>query len=43
MDVVGYVNNVIYFRWCELVRIIYFEKIDIDFSFRDGVGFILGW
>ncbi len=43
MDAAGHVNNVIYLRWCESARITYFEKIDIDLSFRDGVGPILGW
>lgn len=43
MDAAGHVNNVTYLRWCESARIAYFEKVDIDLSFSDGVGPILGW
>lgn len=43
MDAAGHVNNVIYLRWCESVRIAYFEQVGIDLSFKNGVGPILGW
>ena len=42
MDANGHVNNIIYFRYFESVRIAYFEKLDsINFQREKGIGPIL--
>ena len=42
MDAFQHVNNIVYFRYFENVRIAYFEKIDvIKFMTRTGIGPIL--
>ncbi|MGK0365936.1 MAG: acyl-CoA thioester hydrolase [Saprospiraceae bacterium] len=44
MDVAGHINNLIYLRWTESGRIVYFEKMGMDTSFTSGeAGPILGW
>jgi len=44
MDAARHVNNTIYLRWCESVRIAYFEAMGMDVSFTGmDVGPILGW
>ncbi len=42
MDSAQHVHNVIYLRLAEAGRISYFEKTDIDISFKE-IGPILGW
>jgi acyl-CoA thioester hydrolase len=42
MDAFLHVNNVVYFRYFETVRIAYFEKLDVlDYMNRTGIGPIL--
>lgn len=42
MDAMGHVNNIIYFRYFESVRIAYFQKLKLnEFQKRTGVGPIL--
>ena len=42
MDANGHVNNIVYFRYFESVRIAYFEKLDFTNLRREGgIGFIL--
>lgn len=44
MDSANHVNNLIYLRWGESGRLIYFKKIGIDISFKSAnAGPILGW
>ena len=44
MDSANHVNNTIYLRWCESVRISYFAAMGMDISFTgEEVGPILGW
>lgn len=43
MDVADHVNNIIYLKWSETARVAYFEKINMDTSFRGNQGPILGW
>lgn len=44
MDAAAHVNNLVYMRWTESARIIYFEKMGMDTSFTSGeAGPILGW
>lgn len=44
MDAAAHVNNLIYLRWSESGRIVYFEKMGMDTSFNSGdAGPILGW
>ena len=44
MDAAQHVNNLIYLRWGESARILYFEKTGIDTTFnRKSIGPILGW
>jgi len=44
MDAAAHVNNLIYLRWSESGRIVYFEKMGMDTSFSSGeAGPILGW
>ena len=43
MDAARHVNNLIYLRWAESARIIYFEKMDLPTSFTGKQGPILGW
>lgn len=44
MDAANHVNNLIYLKWTETARILYFEKVGIDISFRSAdAGPILGW
>ena len=42
MDAMGHVNNIIYFRYFESVRIDYFRKLDlIGYQRETGIGPIL--
>jgi len=42
MDAMGHVNNIIYFRYFETVRIEYFNKLDmLGYSWDTGIGPIL--
>ena len=43
MDAANHVNNLIYLRWGESARIIYFEKMNLPTSFTGKQGPILGW
>jgi acyl-CoA thioester hydrolase len=44
MDAARHVNNLVYMRWGESARLIYFEQMGMDVSFSLGsVGPILGW
>jgi len=44
LDAANHVNNLTYMKWTESARILYFNKIGIDTSFRsDEAGPILGW
>lgn len=44
MDSANHVNNLIYLRWGESIRILYFQKMNMDTSFSaGGTGPILGW
>ena len=44
MDAANHVNNLVYIKWTETARILYFEKIGMDTSFRSAdAGPILGW
>ncbi len=43
MDAANHVNNINYLRWCETARIAYFAEMNMDLSFSEGVGPILGW
>ncbi len=43
MDAAQHVNNLLYLRWAESGRILYFEKMKMDTSFKGRVGPILGW
>jgi len=44
MDAANHVNNLVYMKWTETARILYFEKVGINTSFRSGdAGPILGW
>lgn len=44
MDAANHVNNLVYLKWTESARILYFEKIGVDISFRSAAaGPILGW
>ena len=42
MDAFGHVNNIIYFRYCETARILYFERCGFMASYEDDhIGAIL--
>ncbi|MEM6965810.1 MAG: thioesterase family protein [Bacteroidota bacterium] len=43
MDAAKHVNNVVYLRWGESGRSVYFDKMGLDNSFTDPIGPILGW
>lgn len=43
MDAAKHVNNSVYIRWGESARIAYFDKMDLDNSFTEQIGPILGW
>ena len=43
MDSARHVNNIMYLRWSESARILYFEKIALNTSFTNSIGPILGW
>lgn len=45
MDAANHVNNLVYMRWMESARIAYFEKMNMDITFKSGesAGPILGW
>ncbi|CAH0999689.1 hypothetical protein LEM8419_00989 [Neolewinella maritima] len=45
MDSANHVNNLVYLRWAESVRVVYFEAIGVDISFgpEGGTGGILAW
>jgi len=43
MDSARHVNNIMYLRWSESARILYFEKIELNTSFTKSIGPILGW
>jgi len=44
MDAANHVNNLVYIKWTETARVLYFEKIGMDISFRSAAaGPILGW
>lgn len=43
-DSAQHVNNLVYLRWSESVRVQYFERMGMDTSFSgDATGPILGW
>jgi acyl-CoA thioester hydrolase len=43
MDAFGHVNNIVYFRYFESARIVYFERIQYMESMQEtGIGMILG-
>ena len=41
MDAFGHINNILFFRYFEEVRISYFEKANILYKANDGIGPIL--
>lgn len=42
MDAMGHVNNIIYFRYFESIRIQYFERLGLsDYTKETGIGIIL--
>lgn len=43
MDAAKHVNNAVYIRWGESARIAYFDKMELDSSFTEQIGPILGW
>lgn len=43
MDAAKHVNNSVYIRWGESARIAYFDKMNLDNSFSEQIGPILGW
>ncbi len=43
MDAAKHVNNAVYIRWGESARIAYFDKMNLDNSFTEQIGPILGW
>ncbi len=44
MDAANHVNNLIYLKWTETARLLYFEQMGMDVSFGPGVaGPILAW
>lgn len=43
MDAAKHVNNSVYIRWGESARIAYFDKMNLDNSFTEQIGPILGW
>jgi len=43
MDAAKHVNNAVYIRWGESARIAYFDKMNLDSSFTEQIGPILGW
>ncbi|WP_420461002.1 acyl-CoA thioesterase [Neolewinella sp.] len=45
MDSANHVNNLVYLRWAETVRVLYFEAIGVNTSFgpEGGTGAILAW
>ena len=45
MDSAQHVNNLVYLRWAETVRVLYFEAIGVNTSFgpEGGTGAILAW
>ncbi len=43
MDAAQHVNNLVYLKWTETARVIYFEKMKLDISFGGALGAILGW
>ncbi|MEM6698138.1 MAG: thioesterase family protein, partial [Bacteroidota bacterium] len=42
MDAAKHVNNLVYLRWTESGRLLYFQAMNMDTSFHE-VGPILGW
>lgn len=44
MDSAQHVNNLVYLRWAETVRVLFFEAIGVDTAFAPGgIGGILAW
>ena len=43
MDAARHVYNLMYMRWAEAGRLLYFEKMKMDTSFSGHQGPILGW
>ena len=45
MDLARHVNNLVYLRWAETIRVVYFELMGMDVSFAagGGTGPILAW
>ncbi|MEM9928915.1 MAG: thioesterase family protein [Bacteroidota bacterium] len=44
MDAAQHVNNLIYLKWSETARLLYFQEMGMDVSFGPGApGPILGW
>jgi len=44
MDKAQHINNLIYLRWAETIRVVYFDAIGMDTSFAaGGIGPILAW
>ncbi len=44
MDLARHVNNLVYLRWAETIRVVYFEAMGMNTSFAPGgTGPILAW
>ncbi|NJC25429.1 acyl-CoA thioesterase [Neolewinella antarctica] len=44
MDSARHVNNLVYLKWAETARVIYFEAMNMNTAFAgEGTGTILGW
>ncbi|MBB4078528.1 acyl-CoA thioester hydrolase [Lewinella aquimaris] len=44
MDSAQHVNNLVYLRWAETARVLYFKEVGVNTSFAPGdVGAILAW
>jgi acyl-CoA thioester hydrolase len=44
MDAAQHVNNLVYMKWTETARLLYFEEMGMDVSFKGGAaGPILAW
>ncbi|MBC6996812.1 thioesterase family protein [Neolewinella lacunae] len=44
MDQARHINNLIYLRWAETIRVVYFEAMEMNTSFAPGgIGPILAW
>jgi len=43
MDAANHINNLIYLRWSESGRLVYFEKLGMPVAFQQGIGPIMAW